>query len=264
MRSNRVCSFSSAGTVQDAFDPEYFQAEACCVNESTGAQFNVTCKYRDTIHVPPGCKVTQALIPQRHISPHHVAPVPFCVPVPGENAWARATHTNENSRTVGSWSTAGAEDVTREGATKRCARCRGMAGTADNDDDDAAMDGMSLPRAMLSATKRNIRNLDAAPPTVSSLASAGSNSTSSPSKAVQLPISSEDELPRIVKVYDADTLSFPVNQVYDFVGASCPHCPCLVPTRQRLAELLLRCHRLCQHGCRRRFQGRASGTRTAH
>ena len=52
------------GMVQDAFDPEYFQAEASCVNESTGAQFNVTCKYRDTIHVPPGCKAVE-VDPQR-------------------------------------------------------------------------------------------------------------------------------------------------------------------------------------------------------
>ena len=67
------------GMVQDAFDPEYFQAEASCVNESTGAQFNVTCKYRDTIHVPPGCKAVE-VDPQRayfRARQHHVAPVAF-------------------------------------------------------------------------------------------------------------------------------------------------------------------------------------------
>lgn len=35
---------------------------------------------------------------------------------------------------------------------------------------------------------------------------------------MQLPLPSEEGLPCIVKVYDADTMSFPVNQVYDFVG----------------------------------------------
>ena len=47
------------GMIQDAFDPEYFQAESHCIEEATGKAVRVTCKYRDTLHVPEGCKPAQ-------------------------------------------------------------------------------------------------------------------------------------------------------------------------------------------------------------
>ena len=78
------------GMIQDSFDPEYFQAISTCTNTTTGERRFLCSKYRDVIPTAPdGFQLEQN--PLSASSTMSRQPL-FCVPIPGENEWARLDH----------------------------------------------------------------------------------------------------------------------------------------------------------------------------
>ena len=202
------------GMVQDTFDPEYFQAESSCIRESTGETFNVTCKFRDTINVPAGCKAGVQLTNTMFSSGNAMSRQSlFCVPRPGESAWAREAHVIQPDES----SLKRDETCVSTGKKKRQ---HAMIESSESDprlptpDQNVNEDAMDLDESTVSTKQIKLD----APSGTSAVAGGSPSASTASSKAVQMPFPNEEEVACIVKIYDADSLSFPVNEVYDFVG----------------------------------------------
>ena len=119
------------GMVQDSFDPEYYQAITSIVHETTGEKRLLCSKYRDLVPtIPAGYLVEQTSVSSKSTASRQPL---FCVPIPGENNWARREYT---SAAVGA---SGEEQQCVQGNTNK--RCRDVENGDGNSHGDGNRDG---------------------------------------------------------------------------------------------------------------------------
>jgi len=104
--------------VQDVFEPEFYAAvfkEVDAAADGTGAPRLVTSKYRECIEAGPG-RVLQELENHQGLSQRGAC---YCVPMPGEKAWARSAAAQWTSAGGGALQPPAASPVTRATTAKR-------------------------------------------------------------------------------------------------------------------------------------------------
>ena len=201
------------GMIQDSFDPEYFQAITATVNTTTGEKRLLCSKYRDMLPtIPTGYRVEENHISQRSTASRQPL---FCVPIPGENTWAR----QEYAMTA---------KPTNQSVRSDSKRLREVDGDGNsNEGNDGNEDAMEI----------DLDQGEAAPTKKHSSSSSNGNSSSSSSDSdnnntsngthgtvtVQFPLGDQEkDFACLVKMYDVDggddSLQFPVNGMFDFIG----------------------------------------------
>ena len=180
--------------VQDVQDPEYYMGTFQHTNVLTGEKSVATAKYRDAI--PPQSEPMQDVLPQERL------PL-YCVPVPGETAWAAETHAISGALAP---STPVAEQATSRG--KR---------SMDSEDESEPVVQPSPPRHRASTTK-------AGGAATTGVAAQGSPKAAAmqlkafPRREANRPIAGSGGVACLVKVYDEAGASIRVHETFEFVG----------------------------------------------
>ena len=195
--------------VQDVQDPEYYLGVFQHTNVVTGEKSVATAKYRDAI--PPQAVMLEGTLPAGR------QPL-YCVPIPGETAWAAAAHASAGAA-------AAAAPLAAVSRSKR----RGM----DSEDEMEPVVQPSPPRQRGQAASATAAGPVAVGPVAAGMAGAEPGmagaepakpagaapaATALPRRESNRPIAGSGGVPCLVKVYDEAGNSIRVHETFEFVG----------------------------------------------
>lgn len=187
--------------VQDVQDPEYYMGTFQHKNVLTGETSVATAKYRDAI--PPQSE------PMHEVRPQERLPL-YCVPVPGETAWAAEAQAS-----------AGAAAPAPAPATEQPSS-RGKR-SMDSEDESEPVVQPSPPRARgggaSTAKACGPTAMDGVAAQASPAGATGAGATPVfPRREANRPIAGSGGVPCLVKVYDEASASIRVHETFEFVG----------------------------------------------
>lgn len=202
------------GLVQDVFEPEIYAAvfEERATGAAAGAPARlVTTKYRECVEPAPGCcleDVGREGLGQRGAC--------YCVPLPGETGWAKATSAGATAAAVSAWPASQGADIPATPPPISVKRPRS------DEDVDMTPDTPAEPRE-----NRRLRTAAGAQNEAPMRSGDGVNLRSANEFGLNFPLPEEEQRGRgsstacIVKLYDGDMEALKLQETVEILGVLC-------------------------------------------